>query len=110
MTFDNSLIRLLDDSRLMEPFEHSTSSEKDTREFARDCLLEDEVEDEDTDDLADLVGTTHGDSVLQFSHEATLSLASLGTEPSSLQKLSLASLLWPCSRSRYWRLSVNRSR
>ena len=49
MTFDNSLIRLLDDSRLMEPFEHSTSSENDTREFARDCLLEDEVEDDDTD-------------------------------------------------------------
>ena len=94
MTFDHhSLIRLLDDSLLMEPLEHSTSSENDTRELALDCFLEEEVEDEDTDDLADLVGTTHGDSVLQFSHEATLSLASLGTDPSSLQKLSLASLL-----------------
>ena len=94
----------------MEPLEHSTSSEKDTLELALDGFLEDDAEDEDVDDLPDLMGTTHGDSVLQFSHEATLSLATLGTDPSSLQKLSLASLLCPCSRSRYWRLSVNRSR
>ena len=95
----------------MDPLEHSTSSENDTLEFL-DCLLED-ARDEVSDvveDLGDLTGTTTGDSELQFSQLATLSLAILGTLPSSLQKLSLASLLCPCSRSRYWRLSVNRSR
>ena len=110
-----SPIRLLVESLRMDPLEHSTSSEKETREFL-DVLLEaeeDAVEAEDTEDcesLSGLTGTTTGDSLEQFSQLATLSLASLPTVPSSLQKLSLASLLWPCSRSRYWRLSVNRSR
>jgi len=88
------LIRLLVESRLMEPLEHSTSSEKDTLELVLDWRLEDDTDEDDTDDLSDLMGTTTGDSVLQFSHEATLSLASLGAhDPSSLQKLSFASRL-----------------
>jgi len=105
------LIRLFVESLLIDPLEHSTSSENDTREFL-DGLLDDDANEEDIDvveDLGDLTGTTTGDSELQFSQLATLSLAILGTLPSSSQKLSLASLLWPCSRSRYWRLSVNRS-
>ena len=60
--------------RLMEPLEHSTSSENDTLEVL-DVLLDDE-EEEDTDEeeaveaveaLSGLTGTTTGDSVLQFS-------------------------------------------
>ena len=106
-------IRLLDDSLLTEPLEHSTSSENDTLEFL-DCLLDefddDDDEEEDTEDLSDLTGTTTGDSDEQFSQLATLSLAPRGTLPSSLQKLSLASRLWPCSRSKYCKLSVNNSR
>ena len=102
-------IKLLDESLLIEPLEHATSSEKDTREFL-DCLLDEDEEAEDIEDLSDLTGTTTGDSEEQFSQLATLSLAPRGTLPSSLQKLSLASLLWPCSRSRYCRLSVNSSR
>ena len=102
-------IRLLVESLRMEPLEHSTSSEKDTRELLED-RVETEEATEDWEALSGLTGTTTGDSVEQFSQLATLSLASLATEPSSLQKLSLASLLWPCSRSRYWRLSVKRSR
>ena len=106
-------IRLLDDSLLIEPLEHSTSSENDTLEFL-DCLLDefddDDDEEEDTEDLSDLTGTTTGDSDEQFSQLATLSLAPRGTLPSSLQKLSLASRLWPCSRSKYCKLFVNNSR
>jgi len=96
------LIRLFVESLLMDPLEHSTSSENDTREFL-DCLLEDAREEvsDVVEDLGDLTGTTTGDSELQFSQLATLSLAILGTLPSSLQKLSFASLLCPCSRSRY---------
>merc|ERR1711910_213629 len=104
-----SPIRLLVESLRMDPLEHSTSSEKETREFL-DVLLEAEEDTEDCESLSGLTGTTTGDSLEQFSQLATLSLASLPTVPSSLQKLSLANLLWPCSRSRYWRLSVNRSR
>lgn len=109
-------MRLFVESLRMEPFEHKTSSEKETREFLDDLLEVAEEAEEETDEteaaevLSGLTGTTTGDSLLQFSQLATLSLASLDTEPSSLQKLSLASLLWPCSRSRYCRLSVNRSR
>ena len=108
-----SPIRLLVESLRMEPLEHSTSSEKETLEFLDDRLEvaeepEDETEDEDI--LSGLIGTTTGDSEEQFSQLATLRRASLPTVPSSLQKLSLASRLWPCSRSRYWRLSVKRSR
>ena len=102
-------IKLFDESLRIEPLEHSTSSEKDTLEFL-DCLLDDVDDDEDTEDLSDLTGTTTGDSEEQFSQLATLSLAIRGTLPSSLQKLSLANLLWPCSRSRYCRLSANSSR
>ena len=68
------------------------SSEIDTLEFL-DCLLEEDEDDEDTEDLSDITGTTTGDSEEQFSQLATLSLAIRGTLPSSLQKLSLASLL-----------------
>jgi len=108
-----SPIRLLVESLRMEPLEHSTSSEKETREFLEDLLevaeeAEEEFEAEDV--LSGLTGTTTGDSLEQFSQLATLSRASLPTVPSSLQKLSLASRLWPCSRSRYCRLSVKRSR
>jgi len=85
-------IKLFDESLLIEPLEHATSSEKDTLEFL-DCLLEEDEDDEDTEDLSDLTGTTTGDSEEQFSQLATLSLAIRGTLPSSLQKLSLASLL-----------------
>ena len=102
-------MRLLDESRRIDPFEHSTSSEKETLEFL-ECLLDEVEEEDDIEDLSDLTGTTTGDSEEQFSQLATLSLAPLGTVPSSLQKLSFASLLCPCSRSRYCRLSVNNSR
>ena len=108
-----SPIRLLVESLRMDPLEHSTSSEKETREFLDDRLEaaeEAEEETEDEEDLSGLTGTTTGDSAEQFSQLATLSRASLATVPSSLQKLSLASRLWPCSRSRYCRLSVKRSR
>ena len=103
----------LEERRLTEPLEQTTSSEKETREFLDDRLeaaeeAEDETEDEEV--LSGLTGTTTGDSAEQFSQLATLSRASLATVPSSLQKLSLASRLWPCSRSRYCRLSVKRSR
>ena len=84
-------IRLLVERRRMEPFEHSTSSENDTLEFL-DCLLDDEEEEEEEETLSGRMGTTTGDSWLQFSQLATLSLATLAP-PSSLQKLSLASLL-----------------
>ena len=108
-----SPIRLLVESLRMDPLEHSTSSEKETLEFLDDRLEaaeEAEEETEEEEDLSGLTGTTTGDSAEQFSQLATLSRASLATVPSSLQKLSLASRLWPCSRSRYWRLSVKRSR
>ena len=108
-----SPIRLLVESLRMEPLEHSTSSEKETLEFLDDRLEVAEEPEEETDEedvLSGLTGTTTGDSEEQFSQLATLSRASLPTVPSSLQKLSLASRLWPCSRSRYWRLSVKRSR
>merc|ERR1712038_1262850 len=108
-----SPIRLLVESLRMDPLEHSTSSEKETREFLDDRLEAAEEAEEETEDeevLSGLTGTTTGDSAEQFSQLATLSRASLATVPSSLQKLSLASRLWPCSRSRYCRLSVKRSR
>ena len=106
-----SPIRLFVESLRMEPLEHSTSSEKETREFLDDRLeAREEEETEDEEVLSGLTGTTTGDSAEQFSQLATLSRASLATVPSSLQKLSLASRLWPCSRSRYCRLSVKRSR
>merc|ERR1739848_89100 len=106
-------MRLLVESLRMEPLEHSTSSEKETLEFLDDRLEVAEEPEEETDEedvLSGLTGTTTGDSEEQFSQLATLSRASLPTVPSSLQKLSLASRLWPCSRSRYFRPSVNRSR
>ena len=109
-----SPIRLLVESLRMDPLEHSTSSEKETREFLDDRLEAAEEAEEETEEeeevLSGLTGTTTGDSAEQFSQLATLSRASLATVPSSLQKLSLASRLWPCSRSRYCRLSVKRSR
>merc|ERR1739848_532912 len=105
-----SPIRLLVESLRMEPLEHSTSSEKETREFLEDRLEAPEEAEEEAEVLSGLTGTTTGDSAEQFSQLATLSLASLPTVPSSLQKLSLANRLWPCSRSRYFRPSVNRSR
>ena len=85
-------MRLLDDSLLIDPLEHSTSSAKDTLEFL-ELLLDDTDEEETFEVRSDLTGTTTGESVEQFSQLATLSRATLGTLPSSLQKDSLASLL-----------------
>ena len=52
------------ESRRIEPFEHSTSSENETLLLVLDCLLDDDNEDivEDDDVLSGLVGTTTGDS------------------------------------------------
>lgn len=93
----------------MDPLEYSTSSENDTLDVL-DGLLEPSDDNDDTEVLSGLaedagatVGTTTADSELQFSQLATLNLANRGKDPSSLQKLSFASLLWPASRSRYWR-------
>ena len=60
-----SPIKLLVESRRIEPFEHSTSSENETLLLVLDCLLDDDNDDivEDDDDvLSGLVGTTTGDS------------------------------------------------
>ena len=59
----------------MEPLEHSTSSEKDTLELVLDWRLEDDTDEDDTDDLSDLMGTTTGDSVLQYSRMRILTIA-----------------------------------
>ena len=72
--FNVLLIRLLVESRLMEPLEHSTSSEKDTLELVLDWRLEDDTDEDDTDDLSDLMGTTTGDSVLQYSRMRILTI------------------------------------
>merc|ERR1719348_1383694 len=92
-----SPLRVLEERRLMEPLENSTSSEKETLEdlpWLPELLLED-----DSTELVFFTGTTTVESELQEAQEATLSLATLGGLPSPLQKLSLAILEWPASRS-----------
>jgi len=111
---DPSLLRVAEDNRLMDPLEHSTSSEKETLEFLDDLReAEDDEDADDTEDLSDLIGTMTGASELQVAQLATLTRARRGVleagPGSGSQKLRRAIREWPASKSKYWR-SVSRKR
>jgi len=107
----------LEERRLTEPLEQTTSSEKETREVRPELGIDPEADDEPgmEPEVVDerrlhesegrlsvrSTGTTTGLSFEQVAQLATLSLANRGGPWSPLQKLSFAILECPASRSRY---------